>query len=89
VNVDSKPYCKFGPRQLRMFERHIWFDHVPQGKRSERVFELVRLAANQLKCNDSGVIKLLMKHPTLIDKFSDEEHRKSDIMRCLAKLKEN
>jgi hypothetical protein len=89
VNMDSKPYCKFDPRQLRMFERHIWFDHVSPGKRSERVFELVRLAANQLKCNDAGVVKLLMEHPTLMDKFPDEEHRKSDIMRCLTKLKEN
>jgi hypothetical protein len=87
IDTNEKPFYKFNPKQMRMYERHIWFDPVPQGKRSERIFELVKIAINQLQCNDSGAIKLLMEHPVLIDKFPNEKDRFDDITRCLIKLR--
>ncbi|MGA9047951.1 MAG: hypothetical protein WB588_03065 [Dehalococcoidia bacterium] len=87
IDTSEKPFCKFNAKQMRMYERHIWFDPIPQGKRSERIFELVKLAVNQLQCNDSGVIKLLMEHPVLIDKFPNKKDRCDDITRCLMKLR--
>jgi hypothetical protein len=87
IDTSEKPFWKLEPKQMRMYERHIWFDHVPQGKRSERIYELVKLAINQLQCNDSGAIKLLMDHPVLIDKFPNKQDRLEDIKRCLIKLR--
>jgi len=87
INVKEKPLVKSDPRHMKMYERHLWFDPVPQGKRSEKIYQLVKLAINQLQCNDSGAIKLLMEHPVLIDKFPNEKDRFDDITRCLMKLR--
>ena len=88
INVKEKPVIKIDPRHMKMYGRHIWFDPVPEGKRSERIYQLVKLAINQLQCNDSGAIKLLMDHPVLIDKFPDEKDRVDDITRCLIKIRQ-
>lgn len=88
INLKEKPLIKSDPRNMKMYEKHLWFDPVPQGRRSERIYQLVNLAVNQLQCNDSGVIDLLMKHPVLIDKFPDEKDRFDDIVRCLIKIKQ-
>lgn len=87
INTNEKPVCKLNPKQMRMYERHLWFDPVPQGRRSERIYILVRLAKEKLQCNDSGAIELLMDHPVLIDKFPDKKDRLEDIIRCLVKLR--
>lgn len=87
IDTSERPFCKFNPKQMRMYERHLWFDPVPEGKRSERIYELVRLAIRQLQCNDSGVVELLMEHPVLIDKFPNKKDRFDDIARCVMKLR--
>ena len=89
INVKEKPFIKFDPKQLHMYERHLWFDTVPPGKRSERIYQLVKLAVNQMQCNDAGTIKLLKDHPVLMDKFPDEKDRFDDIVRCLIKIRRN
>ena len=87
INVKEKPVIKIEPKHMKMYGKHLWFDPVPQGKRSERIYQLVKLAIDQLQCNDAGAIKLLMEHPVLIDKFPDEKDRFDDIVRCLMKIK--
>jgi hypothetical protein len=88
IDTGETAFCKFTPEQMRIHDRQTWFEPVAQGKRSERIFELVKLAINQLHCNDSGAIKLLMGHPVLKDKFPNKKHRYNDITRCLIKIKE-
>ena len=88
IDTGETAFCKFTPEQMRIHDRQTWFEPVAQGKRSERIFELVKLAMSQLQCNGPGVIKLLMEHPVLTDKFPNKKHRYDDITRCLIKIKE-
>lgn len=75
-------------KSLNKDERELWEKQVPEGERSEHIFKLVYLLKVSLGFGDGLVIKSLLIHSILEDKWPKFEERVKDIKRCLIKIKE-
>lgn len=74
-------------KSLNIGEWALWSAPVEEGERSEHVFRLVHLLKINLGFGDGLVIKTLLEHPVLIEKWEDPKNRATDIIRCLVKIK--
>lgn len=74
-------------KSMTLAERLLWEKEVPEGERSEQVFRLIRMLKENFGFGDGLVLRELMEHPVLTDKFPSPKGRKQDIVRCLKKVK--
>lgn len=72
---------------MNLAESALWYMTVSEGERSEHIFKLVHLLKVDLGFGDGLVIKTLLEHPVLVDKWEKPEDRATDIIRCLVKIR--
>ena len=84
--TDSLSYLR-SLTNMNPVEKYTWNYMPPPGSRSEHIFILIRLLRVNLGFGDGLIIKTLMEHPLLIDKWPHEHLRMVDIRRCLLKIK--
>jgi hypothetical protein len=66
----------------------LWNRRVQVGQRSEHIYKLIRLLKEKLGFGDGLIVKTLLQHPVVTDKWPNLQNRIADIKRCLNKIKE-